>query len=861
MPDLRPLRPGDPERIGSYRLVGVLGSGGQGVVYRGVGDDGREVAVKVLRLDHDEDVTKSFLREVEAARRVAAFCTAAVLDAGMADERPYIVSEYVAGDTLQALVQASGPRSGGALDRLAISTLTALAAIHQAGIVHRDFKPGNVLMGPDGPIVIDFGIAKALDATTRTSVPVGTPAYMSPEQFRGERVGPASDVFSWAGTMVFAATGRTPFTGDTLAAVVNRVLSGAPDLTGVPPHLLGVIEACLSKDPSTRPDPTTLLQQLIRQAGPMARIPGPSPATPPATPPAGPSAPGSPSTGPSASTAPPAGPSAPSTPPAGPSAPATPPAGPSAPATPSTGPSAPAAPPHGSVHPAPAGAALPPVAAWAPPAGAVPSGPAPLGTAPPRGVAAQAGPPPGAWSPSGAEPISGSAAFPTEPPAGNAVRTGPDARSGISTGPDARSGISTGPDARSGVLAGAHAGTGPVAGADTETGRGRSVSRRAVFGGAAAAAALAVSAFTVLRPRNDLLPPDDRRTEQPPTESPSPSSTSPSPTPTPTPSAEPFGTQVAASAPLPKADGAVTALAATGSTVVCGTAKGAVFTWGLGQAATRLGDGGATTTDVAVGEAGGTPVLASGHADGRMRLWGLTGQSLASHKASDPVIAVTVTGGGKAVAVSQKYDSMKDLRSVVRLWDLSTGKQIGPAITDHFQGIRGLAFGRLGEDDVLVTGDGGQRVRVWRLSDGRMTHSFRTGEIGGIERLACGEIKGKPVLVSTHLDATLRVYDLATGKRRKKWAFSERSPDDRGTSALVAGQWGDVPIAVVVHGPSNDDVIVRVWNLDDGDTVGALAPGPGGAIPMAALAEQGGHPVVAGLSEDRTLRTWSLGPA
>ncbi|MEW1840645.1 serine/threonine-protein kinase [Nonomuraea angiospora] len=800
MPDLRPLRPGDPERIGSYRLVGVLGSGGQGVVYRGVGDDGREVAVKVLRLAHDEeDVSKSFLREVEAARRVAAFCTAAVLDAGMADERPYIVSEYVAGDTLQALVQASGPRSGGALDRLAISTLTALAAIHQAGIVHRDFKPGNVLMGPDGPIVIDFGIAKALDATTRTSVPVGTPAYMSPEQFRGERVGPASDVFSWAGTMVFAATGRTPFVGDTLAAVVNRVLSGTPDLTGVPPHLLGVIEACLSKDPSTRPDPTALLQQLIRQAGPMARVPVPDPATPPNTP--------------------------------------------------STGPSAPAVPPHGSARPAPAGAAQPPGAAWAPPAGAVPSGPAPSGTVPPRGGAAQAGPPPGAWPPSSAEPVSGSSAVRTEPPAGNAVRTGPDARSGISTGPDARS-------------AGPHDGTGPVAGADTETGRGRSVSRRAVFGGAAAAvAALAVSAFTVLRPRNDLLPPDDRRTEQPPAESPSPSSTSPEPTPTPTPSAEPFGTQVAASAPLPKADGAVTALAAAGNTVVCGTAKGAVFTWGLGQAATRLGDGGATTTDVAVGEAGGTPVLASGHADGRMRLWSPTGQSLASHKASDPVIAVTVTGGGKAVAVSQKYDSMKDLRSVVRLWDLSTGKQIGPAITDHFQGIRGLAFGRLGEDDVLVTGDGGQRVRVWRLSNGRMTHSFHTGEIGGIERLACGEINGKPVLVSTHLDATLRVYDLATGKRRKKWAFSERSPDDRGTSALVAGQLGDVPIAVVVHGPSNDDVIVRVWNLDDGDTVGALALGPGGAIPMAALAEQGGHPVVAGLVEDRTLRTWSLGPA
>ncbi|MFI7133123.1 WD40 repeat domain-containing serine/threonine protein kinase [Nonomuraea sp. NPDC050153] len=746
MPDLRPLRSGDPARIGPYRLVGVLGSGGQGVVYRGVGDDGREVAVKVLHLVHDEDVTKSFLREVEAAQRVAAFCTAAVLDVGMVDERPYIVSEYVAGDTLQALVRASGPRTGGALDRLAISTLTALAAIHQAGIVHRDFKPGNVLMGPDGPIVIDFGIAKALDATTRTSVPVGTPAYMSPEQFRGERVGPTSDVFSWAGTMVFAATGRTPFAGDTVAAVVNSVLSGTPDLTGVPPNLLGTIETCLSKDPSARPAPADLLQQLIRRPGPLAHHPAPAPTTPPA--------------------------------------------------------------------PSPPGAAH--------------AGPPP---------------PPGARPLSGAPPASGSPAIGTGPRAGNAVQTGLHAGSGIRTGPPA--------------------GGGPVAETDAETaaGRGRSVSRRAVLGGAAAAAAaLAVSAFTILRPRDDLLHPDGRRTTQPPGGSPSPGTASPTPTPTPTPtpapSDEPFGTQLAASAPLPKADGTITALATAGSTVVCGTAKGAVFAWDPGQAATRLGDGGATTTAVATGSVGGTPVAASGHDDGRMRLWSLTGESLASRKVSDPVIAVTVTGAGKAVAVSQKYDFMKDTRSVVRLWDISTGKQIGPAITDHFQGIRGLAFGRLGADDVLVTGDGGERIRVWRLSNGRMTHSFRTGEIGGIERLACGEIKGKPVLVSTHLDATLRVYDLATGKRRKKWEFSDQSPDDRGTTALVAGRLGDVPIAVVAHGPWNGDVIVRVWNLDDGDTIGVL-----GSIPAVALAEQGGHPVVAGTGEDRTLRTWSLGAA
>ncbi|WP_431923218.1 WD40 repeat domain-containing protein [Nonomuraea jabiensis] len=402
-----------------------------------------------------------------------------------------------------------------------------------------------------------------------------------------------------------------------------------------------------------------------------------------------------------------------------------------------------------------------------------------------------------------------------------------------------------------------------MAGADTETGRGRSISRRAVFGGAAAAAALAVSAFTILRPRNDTVRPDDvlrqdgRPMDQPSSGSPSPSTASP----TPTPSDESFGTQIAASEPLPGGNGATTVLAAAGGIVVCGTPKGVVFAWDLGQTATRIGDGGGATTGVATGGVGGTPVLASGHADGWMRLWSLTGQSISSRKVSDPVIAVTVTGSGKAVAVSQKYDSMKDLHSVVRLWDISTGKQIGPAITDHFQGVRGLAFGRLGEDDVLVTGDGAQRVRVRRLSDGRMTHSFRTGDIGGIERLACGEIKGKPVLVSTHLDATLRVYDLATGKRRKKWKFSEQSPDDRGTTALVAGRLGDAPIAVVAHGPWTGDIIVRVWNLDDGDTIGVLGPGPGGAIRAVALAEQGGRPVVAGTAEDRTLRTWSLGPA
>ena len=274
---------------------------------------------------------------------------------------------------------------------------------------------------------------------------------------------------------------------------------------------------------------------------------------------------------------------------------------------------------------------------------------------------------------------------------------------------------------------------------------------------------------------------------------------------------------------------------------------------------TRLGDGGAAVTSVATGELDGKTVVASGHSDGRMRLWTVTGESLGTHRAGDPVLAVTVAGG-RAVAVTQKYDGLTDLYSVVRLWDIATGKQIGATINDHFQGIHGLTFGRLGEQDVLVTGSGGNRVRVWRLSTGKLMHSFPTGEVGGIERLACGQVKGKAVLVSTHLDATLRVYDLATGKRRKKWTFSGQSPDDRGTSALVAGQIGDRPIAAVAHTPFGGDVIVRVWDLDDGDIVGVLGPDAGGEIRALALSELGGLPVIVGADEQQALHAWSPGP-
>ncbi|MBO2446738.1 MFS transporter [Actinomadura barringtoniae] len=265
-----PLRPGDPERLGEYELAGRLGEGGQGVVFEGRGPEGERVAVKLLRAQFTSDASARarFVREIEAAERVAGFCTAQVLDADSEGDQPYIVSEFVPGRSLQELVREEGPRTGGELYRLAIGTATALAAIHEAGIVHRDFKPPNVLMGPDGPRVIDFGIAKALDATgTMTSHVVGTPAYMAPEQVAGAVVGPHTDIFAWAATVLYAATGRSPFGNDTIPAVMHRVLHADPDLSALPQQLAGLVAACLSKDPGRRPSAPQLLLHLLDHQG------------------------------------------------------------------------------------------------------------------------------------------------------------------------------------------------------------------------------------------------------------------------------------------------------------------------------------------------------------------------------------------------------------------------------------------------------------------------------------------------------------------------------------------------------------------------------------------------------------------
>lgn len=278
----QPLRPNDPRTIGGYTITDVLGQGGQGAVYLGTAPGGGKVAVKVLHARFSAGDRERLLREAAIARRVAAFCTARVLDAGITEGQAYVVSEFVDGGSLEELVRQEGPRDEGGLTRLALATLTALSAVHAAGIVHRDLKPGNILLGPEGPVVIDFGIAKVVDASSaRTSAPIGTPAFMAPEQIAGARVGPPADIFSWAVTMAYAATGRMVFGGDSVPAILNRITNHEPDLTGVPDFLRPLLARCLAKDPGERPAITDLLSALTRNATASAARPAAAPAVHP----------------------------------------------------------------------------------------------------------------------------------------------------------------------------------------------------------------------------------------------------------------------------------------------------------------------------------------------------------------------------------------------------------------------------------------------------------------------------------------------------------------------------------------------------------------------------------------------------
>ncbi|MGW4602257.1 outer membrane protein assembly factor BamB family protein [Streptomyces sp. NPDC004532] len=257
----------DPRRIGPFEVLGRLGAGGMGLVYLARSASGRRVAIKTVRTELAEDqlFRVRFTREVEAARAVSGFYTAAVVDADPRAAVPWLATAYVPAPSLEEIVTDCGPLPAQAVRWLAAGVAEALQSIHGAGLVHRDLKPSNVLVVEDGPRVIDFGIASGVSNTrlTMTNVAVGTPAYMSPEQAKDSRsVTGASDVFSLGSMLVFAATGHPPFHGANPVETVFMLLREGPDLSGLPDELRPLIESCMQMEATGRPNPADLQAQL-----------------------------------------------------------------------------------------------------------------------------------------------------------------------------------------------------------------------------------------------------------------------------------------------------------------------------------------------------------------------------------------------------------------------------------------------------------------------------------------------------------------------------------------------------------------------------------------------------------------------
>lgn len=262
-PALGELIAGDPTSIGPYALLGRLGGGGMGQVYLAENEAGERVAVKVMK-DPIRDAPR-FHQEIAAMSRVPPFCTAPLLDHGEVGGRAYLVMGYVAGPTLTA----AAPLDPARVRALALSTASALSVIHAANLIHRDIKPDNVVMSQLGPVLIDFGIARVMDLTTRlsrTGDQLGTPGWLSPEQIRVHDATSASDVFVWGCLVAYAASGRHPYSDGDDYAIEGNILRGSPDLSALEPSLAALVRRALTADPGARPQARDLVADLLIEA-------------------------------------------------------------------------------------------------------------------------------------------------------------------------------------------------------------------------------------------------------------------------------------------------------------------------------------------------------------------------------------------------------------------------------------------------------------------------------------------------------------------------------------------------------------------------------------------------------------------
>jgi serine/threonine protein kinase len=270
--------------VGDYRLLTLIGEGGMGVVHLAQAPDGRRVALKVLRphIVGDDEARQRLAREVSSLRRVASPRVAEVLDADPWGETPYVATRYVPGLSLHEHLRQEGPITGADLAHFATGLAEAVIAVHQVGVLHRDIKPSNVLLEGRSPVLIDFGLARLAEdpRLTQTGWLLGTPGYLAPEILYGDDATTASDVHSWAATVVFACTGRPPFGTGPAMAIMDRVRRGEHDLTGVPPALAPLVRACLAPDPADRPGTWDLLDALRRTAPADVRSPGGEPVRP-----------------------------------------------------------------------------------------------------------------------------------------------------------------------------------------------------------------------------------------------------------------------------------------------------------------------------------------------------------------------------------------------------------------------------------------------------------------------------------------------------------------------------------------------------------------------------------------------------